>query len=154
MLLTANLGKRVYLDTNIFIYALEGYSEFVEYLTALFESIEAGKLTAVSSELTLAEALVKPFADGNVEAQTAYQHNLQTSDAIEFVPIHRDVLIQAAILKSVAPIRFPDAIHGATAILSNCDTFLTNDPRLLALPNLNVVILSNVVKKKPVLSLV
>ncbi|WP_367267617.1 type II toxin-antitoxin system VapC family toxin [Okeania sp. SIO2C9] len=37
----------------------------------------------------------------------------------------------------------PDAIHGATAILNGCETFLTNDKRLESLSGINVVILSD-----------
>lgn len=66
-------GERVYLDTNVFIYALEGYPDFVDELNELFESFDAGNLSAVTSELTLAEVLVRPSIDRNTERQTAYQ---------------------------------------------------------------------------------
>ncbi len=46
-------GKKVYLDTNIFIYALEGYPAFNPFLTALFKAIDEGHILAISSELTL-----------------------------------------------------------------------------------------------------
>lgn len=48
------MGQRIYLDTNIFIYAVEGYTEYLDVLTELFEKMDQGALTAVSSELTLA----------------------------------------------------------------------------------------------------
>jgi len=47
-------GERIYLDTNIFIYALEAYPEYVSALTSLFVAIDEGKIKAVTSELTLA----------------------------------------------------------------------------------------------------
>jgi len=62
-------GERVYLDTNVFIYALEEYPRYVQALTELFDSIDAGRLKAITSELTLAEALVKPMMDGNAALQ-------------------------------------------------------------------------------------
>ncbi len=43
-------GKRVYLDANIWIYALEGYSDFMPALTSLFKQIDNGSLQAVSSD--------------------------------------------------------------------------------------------------------
>ncbi|MEH2106079.1 type II toxin-antitoxin system VapC family toxin [Nostoc sp.] len=48
-------GTKVYLDTNIWIYALEGYPAFVQDLTQLFQSIDRGNLSVVTSELLLAE---------------------------------------------------------------------------------------------------
>ena len=54
-------GERIYLDTNIFIYALEAYPEYVSTLTSLFAAIDEGKIRAMTSELTLAEVLIKPM---------------------------------------------------------------------------------------------
>ncbi len=138
VLLNAICGELVYLDTNIFIYALEGYADFVDELTELFESIDAGNFRAVTSELTLAEVLVRPLMDGNRERQIAYQHALQTNDVLEVIPVRRDVLVESASLRAVANLRLPDAIHAATALLAGCQTFLTNDRRLLAIPGIRV----------------
>lgn len=137
-------GERVYLDTNIFIYAIEGYPDFIDELNQLFDNIDAGNLRAFTSELTLAEVLVRPFIDGNLEIQSVYQQALQSSEVLEVVAVSRDVLIEAARLRAIANLRLPDAIHGATAILSGCETFLTNDRRLTALPGIEVVVLSEV----------
>lgn len=60
-ILDAIQGNRVYLDTNIWIYASEGYPVFIHDLTQLFQSIDRSNLNPVTSELLLAEALVKPF---------------------------------------------------------------------------------------------
>lgn len=145
VIVNAIRGDRVYLDTNIFIYALEGYPDFVEALTEFFERLDEGTLKAVTSELTLAEILVRPFMDGSVERQTAYQQALQNTDALEVFPVSREVLVEAARLRAIANLRLPDAIHGATAILTGCETFLTNDARLRSLPGLAVVVLSEIV---------
>ncbi|MGI2907050.1 hypothetical protein [Tolypothrix sp. VBCCA 56010] len=51
-ILDAIQGNRVYLDTNIWIYALEGYPAFIHDLTQLFQSIDRGNLSAVTSELS------------------------------------------------------------------------------------------------------
>lgn len=59
-------GSRVYLDTNIFIYAVEGYPKFQPELNVLFEAFDDGTLKAITSELTLAEVLVKPLIDNRV----------------------------------------------------------------------------------------
>jgi predicted nucleic acid-binding protein len=137
-------GERVYLDTNIFIYAIEGYPDFVDELNQLFDSIDAGNFRAFTSELTLAEVLVRPLMDGNLEIQAVYQQALQSSEVLEVVVVSRGVLIEAARLRAIANLRLPDAIHGATAILSGCETFLTNDRRLTALPGIEVVVVSDI----------
>jgi predicted nucleic acid-binding protein len=72
-LLTSLQGDRIYLDVNIWIYALEGYPDFSSGLAALFQAIDQGTLTAVSSELALAEALVKPIQDQDQAVQNLYK---------------------------------------------------------------------------------
>lgn len=143
-ILNAIRGEKVYLDTNIFIYAIEDYPDFVNELNELFDSIDAGNLKAFTSELTIAEVLVRPLIDGDLEIQTAYQQALQSTEVLEVVPVSRDVLIEAARLRAVANLRLPDAIHAATALLSRCETLLTNDRRLSVLAGIEVVLLSEV----------
>lgn len=136
-------GTRIYLDTNIFIYAVEGYAEFETELNELFETFDSGNLKAITSELTLAEVLVKPLIDNNAKVSYAYENAIQSSQALEVVPINRTILRESARLRSTINIRLPDAIHAATAILNGYETFITNDKRLEALSGIDVVVLSN-----------
>lgn len=45
-------GNRIYLDANIWIYALEDVAEYSVSLAALFKAAEESALTIVTSELT------------------------------------------------------------------------------------------------------
>jgi len=49
------------------------YAGFIDELNQLFSQIDAGNLKAFTSELTLAEVLVRPLMDGNLEIQSVYQ---------------------------------------------------------------------------------
>ncbi len=144
--ITNNLkGERVYLDTNIFIYALEGYPDYLDSLTALFSEIDKGKLKAVTSELTLAEVLVKPVMDNNHHLEIIYLDTIQSSDNLEVIPIDRQILIEAAKMRAQSTtIHLPDAIHLATARINHCSTFITNDKRLKFIPDMYVTIFSEV----------
>ncbi|MCQ1538276.1 PIN domain-containing protein [Methanocalculus taiwanensis] len=136
-------GDLIYLDTNIVIYALEGYPEYVSLLTDLFSAIDEGDLTAATSELTLAEALIKPMMDGNSSLEKLYLETLSPSSTLSIIPIDRSILIEAARLRSrIETLHLPDAIHLATARIHQCNSFLTNDRRLRNLPDVNVVLLS------------
>lgn len=136
------LSGRIYLDTNIFIYALEGYPIFRSVLTTLFNALDRGELTAVTSELTLAEVLVKPLLDHHAERQAAYLQALQPSTSLQIVPVSRDILIAAARLRADTNLKLPDAIHAATTQLTGCAQFLTNDTRIPALSGLTILPLS------------
>jgi len=143
-ILDAIQGNLVYLDVNIWIYALEGYPAYIQDLTQLFQSIDQGNLTAVTSELSLAEALVKPIQNQDLAQQTTYKQFIRTSQNLSVIPVNRDVLIEAAILRATVNIKLPDAIHAATALLTQCTTFLTNDQSFSQVPGLSVVLLSQI----------
>jgi predicted nucleic acid-binding protein len=136
-------GEKIYIDTNVFIYAMEGYPEFAASLTSLFTAIDEGVVKAVTSELTLAESLVKPLMDDNTVLENLYLEVFQTSMSLSVVPISRQILIESARLRAKSKtLRLPDAIHFATARMSGCQTFLTNDKQLKSVPDFDVAILS------------
>jgi predicted nucleic acid-binding protein len=66
---SAELGQRVYTDANLVIYAVEGFAAYLDQIRALMTAMNAGEITIVTSELTLAEVLVKPLKDQNLEIQ-------------------------------------------------------------------------------------
>lgn len=143
-ILDAIQGNLVYLDVNIWIYALEGYPAYIQDLTQLFQSIDRGNFTAVTSELSLAEALVKPIQNQDLAQQATYKQFIRTTQNLSVIPVNRDVLIEAARLRATVNIKLPDAIHAATALLTPCTTFLTNDQRFGQVPGLSVVLLSQI----------
>lgn len=142
------LQAPVYLDTNVWIYALEGYPALVQPLTELFTAIDRGDISAVTSELTLAEVLVKPFMDGSPERQAAYQQVIRSTSTLQVFPVSREILVEAAKLRATAQLKLPDAIHVATALLTQCSTFLTNDRKLQSIPNLPVFLLSEIFEEE------
>lgn len=137
------LSGRLYLDTNIFIYALEGYSTFRAVLTSLFDALDRHELAAITTELTLAEVLVKPFLDRSIERERAYLQILQPSASLQMVPVTRDVLITAARLRAETNMKLPDAIHAATAQITACSHFLTNDAHVKTIPGLTILSLTD-----------
>ncbi len=135
----------IYLDTNVFIYLLEMYPKFVPVLTDLFSFIDSGHLPAVTSELTLAETLVKPMMDNNLGLQNIYQTILKTSDILQVVPVSRQVLLEAAKLRATSRLKLPDAIHLATALTNHCQALITNDSLLKNFTDIRIVLLSDFV---------
>ena len=144
-LLNAIQGNSVYLDTNIWIYALEGFPDFAQELATLFQAIDQGQLTAVTSELSLSEVLVKPIQNGNAAQQNIYKQAISSTSILQVVPVQRDVLIEAARLRATVNLKLPDAIHAATAIATQCSTFVTNDHRFQIVSGFQTVLLSQVI---------
>ena len=135
-------GKHVYIDTNIIIYAVEGYLQHEPAIRSLLAAMDRGDLFAVTSELTLAEVLVKPLQEHNPSLQKAYRDFLEPSPAFNVAPISRDILLTAADIRATTGLRLPDAIHAATALYYGCDCFFTNDRSFRAITTIPVKFLS------------
>lgn len=88
--LTEQLGTTVYLDTNIIIYAVEGYETYAAPIKSLLKALTDGEITAVTSELTVAEVLVKPKRDGNVKLEEAYLRFLRPTRSLRNSAISRE----------------------------------------------------------------
>ncbi|HEV8580073.1 MAG TPA: type II toxin-antitoxin system VapC family toxin [Thermoanaerobaculia bacterium] len=124
------LGQRFYLDANFFIYVLEESEPWAEAARRILISLDRGECEAVTSELSLAECLVKPLELGRTEIAEVYLEFLRDRRSLLVVPVSREVLIEAARLRAQNRIKPPDAVHGATALQGGCASFLTNDDRL------------------------
>jgi predicted nucleic acid-binding protein len=139
-------GQRIYLDTNVFIYALNGFPAYTPLLAELFDAVESGNLTAATSELAFAELLIIPFRHGNIDEENRCRTILRPRPHLSLLPVDRNVLEKTARLRAALPtMRTPDAIHAATAQLAQCDVFLTNDRRLKAIPGLHIQLLSDII---------
>lgn len=135
---------RLYIDTNIWIYALEGYPEYNREIQKIFSCIDEGSIEVFTSQLALAETLVKPFQENNTFLEEKYKALFSSSDNLILIPVEQDILIDAARLCAKYKIKLPDAIHLSSAMLYQCDHFLTNDKQIKTIPEINVTYLSDV----------
>jgi predicted nucleic acid-binding protein len=123
-------GKRVYMDANVFVYAIEGNAIFPE-LARVFQAFGDGIFEIVTSELTLAEVLVKPIREQRHDVRQKFETILQTSQGMIVAPVSRLLLTEAAAIRAEQTnLKLPDAIHLSTALESRCHVFLTNDLRV------------------------
>ena len=125
-------GKKLYFDTNLFIYAVETTEANHPYLTVidrLFSMAERGEVQAITSELSLAEALVGAYKNSS-ELVVLYEALLSNKPELAVLPIDKAVLRSAAYTRTVVKIALADAIHVATAVNEQADIFITNDDKL------------------------
>ena len=126
------MAFRLYVDTNIFIYAFENNDALAKKLLQLISLNEGRKRTFLAtSELVLAELMVDPLKKGNEPLVELYD-NISIGNAfVSIGTVTREVLWHAAQLRSqFISLRLPDAIHLSTAMHFGCTQFLTADTRL------------------------
>ena len=137
-------GNRIYLDSNIWLYALEDSPEYSELLVSLFSAAKARSLMVFTSELTLAEVLVRSIRENDAAKQAIYTRAITETNSTKAVSVSRSILVEAARVRGITKLKLPDAIHAATAIASSCTTFLTNDKQFRTVKGLNTLLLSEV----------
>ena len=120
----------IYFDTNVFIYSIEGHEKYYDVLTRLFSIIRQNNAHIVTSELSLAECLVKPAKDNNIKAIEQFKQHIQNNKYMSVKSVSRNILITSATVRGQLGLKLPDAIHMATAIEQKCKTFVTNDKKL------------------------
>jgi predicted nucleic acid-binding protein len=118
---------RLYLDANVFIYAIEGNPDVADPLRQLFDLFRAGRGIGVTSELTLAEVLPKTSS----VRRRNYLNMIVWSRIFDLRPVSREILMETADYREHAGMpKLPDAIDVVTAIRSECRTLLSADLRL------------------------
>jgi predicted nucleic acid-binding protein len=135
--MTDPLERRVYVDSNVFIYAVEGVPATAAPAKELITFLRAQRELMVTSEATLAEVLAPSKGRGAWPLQIkrrVYFDLLVWSGAVNLVPVTRDLLIRTADLRKKAPLKLVDAIHLVSAIHTKCRFLVTGDAHFKKLP--------------------
>ena len=126
-LIEEHSGKRVYLDTNIFIYLIEGNPSFQPIIETISTALSNGTFQAYSSLIALTEILPPLVKRGEEKVIAGTIEIMTQSGLVSFASANGDVCIQAGFLRGELGMKAPDALHVATAVYQGCDIFLTND---------------------------
>ena len=121
------LGHRVYVDANVFIYAIETPSVFPQIEPNLLIPARQGDLIMVTCWVTLTETLVKPLKvrDGLLESK--YRQFLIPALSLRMIEIDQNIADRAADLRARHNLRLADALHIATGLQEHCNYFVTAD---------------------------
>jgi predicted nucleic acid-binding protein len=122
--------SRIFLDTNFFIYLIEGRDPSVVRVKYLLQAFSARRDEILTSVMTLGEVLVMPIRNRDLALAQQYRRIFK-GPGISVLPFQEDAAERFALLRADAKIKPPDAIQLAVAGSAGCDLFLTNDERLI-----------------------
>jgi predicted nucleic acid-binding protein len=132
--------RRVYLDSNVFIAAMENPGAHSDHAWWIINAIEESQIVGVTSEITLAEILVKPIELGDRDLAAAYEQMIMPGVNFEVLQVRREILVGAAQMRvRRSSMRLPDAIHISTALASRCSHFVSDDQRLHSIESLKTL---------------
>lgn len=120
--------SKVFWDTNLFIYLIEGAGTPTDRTKVLRQWIIARGDELLTSALTLGELLVKPLESGNEELAFRYERTVREGATV--LPFDEQAAIRFAEIRADRGIRSADAIQLACAAAAGVDLFVTNDERL------------------------
>ena len=143
MPLSALIGRRVYLDANIYIYAFELVEAKQEACSALFNYLDHDANRLIGSELLIPELLSKPMELNNQDLVDSYWDFLESED-LDLLPLSKDMHLQAAELRAKYKLKAVDALHLATAIIMNCSAFVSDDAKLKRVTEIAVINLEQI----------
>jgi predicted nucleic acid-binding protein len=117
------MPKVLYLDTNILIYLLERHERFSDIVAKKLDDFTSnGNGTLVTSVITVTEFLAAT-ASSSLET-------LQRVPRLKFIELDEVLAEQAGLIKRQNHLQIGDAIHLATAMQAEAESFFTNDKRL------------------------
>ena len=119
--------KLVFLDTMVFVYLLEHNPVYLALTRDVLGSIEAGRLEALTSALTLAEVLNGPVQAQNIEAARDYELYLTNFPHLKIMGVEPRHASTIAKVRAMTGLRTPDAVQIALAQIEGVDAIIGND---------------------------
>lgn len=133
----------LFLDTAPVIYLVEKNPIYLDRVAAIFQHIDAGRLLATTSPVTLAECLVHPWRNGDAQLRQTFINVIVNGVNTTFTEIDRRTGETAAKLRADYNLHLLDALQMALAITNGCDAFLTNDNQLKRVLELQVLVIDD-----------
>ncbi len=135
----------VYIDTNVLIYSVERVEPYRMFIGPMWVQANAQGFGILSSKIIVLEALVKPLRDGN-QALAQLLRSMFDVRELRLIAPARQHWEFAARLRAETGLKAADALHAATALLSDAAVFITNDGDFRRVNGLPVVVLSDLLE--------
>ncbi len=122
--------KRVFIDTAPIIYYLENSALYMQSIKRFFRKCIEENIQIVTSTITIEEYLVFPYSSDKMEFVDNFKKFIKYMN-IEVIDIDFKIAEQGAKIRGLYKnFKAMDALQIATAIVSGCDMFFTNDKQL------------------------
>lgn len=137
----------VYLDANGLIYSVERVEPYRTLLEPMWQQVQDGNLTVVSSPVLVLEVLVLPIRDGDLEIEMQYREIFE-SNAVRLLEASYAVFEDAARLRAETGLATSDALHASTALRAGCALFITSDTAFRRVEGLPVAVLDDLLREE------
>ncbi len=133
----------LFLDTAPVIYYVEQNPAYVKRVNHVFDRVDEGIIFTAASSITLAESLIIPYRQGEVQLQQDFFDVLVLGLHSVFVSPGPREAQQAAEIRARYNLSLTDAFQVACALSAGCQALLTNDQHFRQVAELQIIILSD-----------
>jgi predicted nucleic acid-binding protein len=121
--------NRVYWDSMLFIYLLEGNPKFGKRVQRMHEAMLRRGDILCTSIFTVGEVLTGPRMRNDVAGISGLK-KFFGSNEVEILPFAIEAADRYSMIRAETRVRQADGIHLATAAAAGVDLFVTNDDKL------------------------
>lgn len=122
--------KKIFLDSTPIIYFIQHNEFYFEQVAKIFSFFSEADVKIISSDIVTAESIVHAYRYNNLEVLNNFD-NLMNLLNVEIIHTSEKIARKTSQIRAkYRSFETPDAFNLATAVLSDCDIFLTNDKRL------------------------
>ena len=133
--------SRVYWDSMLFIYMIEGNPQFGPRVKAVLDQMKRRGDSLCTSVFTLGEVLTGPRKVGANDVVEKVRRYFFSGGQVEMLPFTAVVSDRYSVIRATTSATPADSIHLACAAEAGVDLFLTHDKRLhkLLIPGIQFI---------------
>jgi predicted nucleic acid-binding protein len=135
-------GQRVYIDTNIFIYFLDGQEPFLSMVYPFLEALINGEVIGYTGDAVIAETMVQPYKLGNIAMIEQFKAFFAQDDFLTILSHDDKAFDLAAKISGTKGMKLVDSLHMATALQAGCGYLITHDKGIKPVDGIRIVQLS------------
>lgn len=131
--------KKVFLDATPIMYYIQRNENFSETVKRIFVFLNENNADFISSDVVTAESLVHAYRYNRTDWLNNF-HGLMNLLNVEIIHTSEKIAKKTSQIRAkYRSFETPDAFNLATAVLSDCDIFLTNDKRLRQFDEIKII---------------
>jgi predicted nucleic acid-binding protein len=129
-------------DTAPLIYFVEKHAVYAPIMRSIIQKVDSDEILSFSSVITLTEVLTLPKRVGNQTLERQYTDLLLNSKNFTLIDITPEIAENGADFRARYNLRTPDALQIASAVVTGCQAFLTNDLTIKRVNEITILVLS------------
>lgn len=131
-------GATVYIDTNVFIYFLDGRKPFVSMVSPFLESVLNGDIVGFTGQAVIAETLVQPYKLENDFLVERFKAFFYQPDFLTLLDHDAACFELAAKISGKKGMKLVDSLHFATALQAGCQYLITHDKGMKSVEGIEI----------------